>query len=113
MTKDASFHEFVMNELFANIDGVTSRPMFGGWGIYRDGMFFALIDDGQLYFKVDESSKAAYQKYGSKPFVYTGHKGKAVTMSYYELPAEVMEKSELLQKYVETSVNVAKRSKKK
>ena len=48
MAKDTSFHEFVMNELFADIDGITSRPMFGGFGIYKDGVIFALIGDERL-----------------------------------------------------------------
>lgn len=109
MTKDNSFHEYVMSEAFHDIDGITSRPMFGGWGIHQDGVFFALIGDGQLYFKVDESNKSDYQKYDSKPFVYTGHKGKDVTMSYWELPAEIMENREELVRWIGKSVKARKK----
>jgi len=113
VVKDDSFHEYVMNELFAGIDGITSRPMFGGFGIYQNGEFFALIDSGQLYFKVDEINQRDYEKYGSKPFVYTGHKGKQVTLSYWELPTDVMDNHNLLRNYIEKSVAIAKKSKKK
>lgn len=113
MTKDNSFHEYVMNEVFAGIDGITSKPMFGGWGIYQDGVFFALISKGELYSKVDENNQADYEKLGSKPFVYTGHKGKDVTMSYWLLPEEIMENREELEKWIEKSVEASKESKKK
>ena len=113
MPRDNSFHEYIMNEVFQDIEGVTSKPMFGGWGIYRDGVFFALIADGELYFKVDDSNKAEYNKYDSKPFVYTGHKGKDVTMSYWLLPEGIMEDKNELVKWVGKSVEVSKKSKKK
>lgn len=113
MVHDNSFHEYIMGEVFPRIDGITSRPMFGGFGIYRDGIFFALIADGELYFKVGESNRADYEKYGSKPFIYTGHKGKDVTMSYWLLPEEILENKDELVKWVEKSVEVAKNSKKK
>lgn len=112
MPKDDSFHKYVMDEVFQEIEGITSRPMFGGFGIYKDGVFFALIADGQLYFKVDESNQADYERYSSKPFVYTGHKNRDVTMSYWELPVEIMEDRDELVKWIEKSVSARKSSKK-
>ena len=97
-----------MNEVFREMDGITSRPMFGGFGIYKDSVFFALIGDGQLYFKVGENNKSDYEKWGSKPFVYTGHKGKDVIMSYWDLPAEIMEDRDKLTKWINKSVEATK-----
>jgi len=102
-----------MNEVFRGIDGIISKPMFGGWGIYKNGTFFALISDGVLYFKVDRVNKPDFEKYGSKPFVYTGHKGKDVTMSYWELPADIMDDKDELGKWIDKSVGAAKKSKQK
>ncbi|MCH8821713.1 TfoX/Sxy family protein [Patescibacteria group bacterium] len=113
MGKDDSFHDYVMMEVFRDIDGITSKHMFGGWGIYLDGVFFALIGDGQIFFKVDESNRSDYEKHGSKPFVYTGHKGKDVTLSYWELPAEIMEDRDELEKWIEKSVKAQINSKNK
>ena len=109
MARDDSFHEYVMSEVFAGINGISSRPMFGGFGIYRDGVFFALIGEGELYFKVDDSNQADYEKRGSKPFIYTGHKGKDVTMSYWLLPEEIMEDRDKLVKWVEKSIEARKK----
>ena len=56
MKKDNSFHEYVMRDFLGDISGITSRAMFGGWGVYKDGTIFGIIFDGELYFKVDKSN---------------------------------------------------------
>ncbi|MEK7559368.1 MAG: TfoX/Sxy family protein [Patescibacteria group bacterium] len=109
---DRSFHGFVIEEVLREIPGITSRSMFGGWGIYKDGIFFALIADNQLYFKVDDSNKKDYQNLGSEPFVYESKHGK-MTMSYWLLPEEVMSDKERLKDWVDKSVEASIKSKKK
>jgi TfoX/Sxy family transcriptional regulator of competence genes len=42
--------------------------MFGGVGLYLDGLFFALIDDDTLFFKTDEATRKRYESAGSKAF---------------------------------------------
>ncbi|MEX0622180.1 MAG: TfoX/Sxy family protein [Candidatus Woykebacteria bacterium] len=111
MAKDNSFHDYVMSEVFRDIPGVTSRHMFGDWGLYKDGIFFALIADGRLYFKVGENNKTDFEKAGSEPFEYTA-KGKKIKLNYYELPAEVMEDPDQIVSWIEKSVTVAKNAKK-
>ena len=86
--------------------------MFGGWGIYKNGIFFALIADGVLYFKVDESNKKDYEDLESEPFVYNA-KGKSMTMSYWNLPEEIMSDQQLLKEWVDKSVLAGVSSKKK
>src|SRR3990167_9090921 len=113
MPKQDSFHEFVMSEVFREIPNVTSRKMFGGFGIYQNGIFFALIDQGELYFKVDEGNLKDCEAQGSKPFVYKGHNGREVTMSYWLLPADILEDIDKLSDWVEKSVEAAKRGKKR
>lgn len=110
---DKAFHEYVMTEIFGSFEGVSSRAMFGGWGIYKDGLIFALIADGQLYFKVDSTNKEDYEKAGSKPFVYEMGNHKKTTMSYWELPENVSEGRELLTIWVEKSVDASRKTKKK
>ena len=87
--------------------------MFGGWGIYKDGVIFAIIDDGQLYFKVGENNKADYEKEGSKPFEYPMPSGKKISLSYWELPADVMDDHERLLSWIEKSLEASKKAKKK
>ncbi len=113
MTRDASLHDYVVGDLLAGIPGMTSRAMFGGWGIYQNGVFFALIAEGRLYFKVDGTTVGEYQSRGSQPFVYAAAGGKKMVMSYYQLPAEVMEDRSALTDWVDAAVAAAKRAKPK
>lgn len=113
MAKDVAFKDYVVRELLRGIDVISARAMFGGWGIYRHGLFFALIADGVLYFKVDDSNKADYESAGSKPFVYHSPKGKPMQMGYYEVPEQVMENQEEIKHWVEKSYAVAIAAKKK
>ncbi len=102
------FHDYVVQDLMQGIRGVTSRAMFGGWALYRDGVTFGIIADDQLFFKVDEKNRAEYEKRGSGPFVYES-RGKQVTMrSYWELPVDIMEDREELERWVEASCRAAK-----
>ena len=112
MARENSFHEYVMSEVFQGIDGITSRPMFGGFGIYKNGLGFALMGGGELYFKVAKNNQADYERLGSKPFVYTGRKSKSYTMSYWLLPEEIMEDAKDLEKWIDKSVEAKMESKK-
>jgi TfoX/Sxy family transcriptional regulator of competence genes len=60
-----------IHELFAAFRPVTVRRMFGGAGIFCDGLMFALVFDGAIYFKVDDASIPDFEREGSTPFVYT------------------------------------------
>ncbi len=97
-----------MADVFAGVEGISSKTMFGGYGYYRGGKIFAIIADGKLYFKVGSSNKKDYEDLGSAPFVYNSHKGKKVSMSYYELPADIMEDREVLEEWIEKSLQVKK-----
>ena len=108
--KDRSFHDYVVSDLLGDIDGVTSRAMFGGWGIYKDGLIFGIIFDGELYFKADETTRPNFEKLDSHPFVYKQGEQKS-TMSYWLLPAEVQEDREMLIEFVNESVAVSRRAK--
>jgi hypothetical protein len=61
--------EFI-RELFAPFGPVTIRRMFGGAGIYSDGQMFALLFDGAIFLKVDDTSIPDFEREGSRPFVY-------------------------------------------
>lgn len=92
---DKEFQKYVM-DLFVDIPEVSSRPMFGGYGIYKNGVIFAIIADGQLFFKADEPTENDFRKHHSMPFTYNMPNGKELTMSYWLLPATVMEDREML-----------------
>lgn len=77
-------------ELLGAAGPVRVRRMFGGHGLYLDGLFVALIAGEVLYLKGDDASCAAFQAAGSRPFVYEGGR-RPVTMSYWSAPPEAMD----------------------
>ena len=81
--------EFI-RELFAPFGPVTVKRMFGGAGIWSEGLMFGLVFDGAIFLKVDETSIPDFAREGSKPFVYTRAKSKGrvgrASLSYWRLP---------------------------
>lgn len=81
MTKDRSFHEYIVKDLLGHVSGVTSRAMFGGLALYGNGTIFGIVVDSELYFKVDDGNRPEYESRMSHPFTYTRSDGKTVSMS--------------------------------
>lgn len=93
MPVPSEFVEHVVGILQA-FGPVQARAMFGGWGLYREGLFFGLIAQDTLYFKVDEDNAAAFEARRLPPFVYESKLGDRVVMSYRQVPAEALESPE-------------------
>lgn len=81
--------------------------MFGGAGLYCDGLFFALVADDVLYFKVDDSNRADYEAAGMGPF--KPFPDKQGVMQYYEVPIDVLENRQTLRDWAEKALDVARR----
>jgi DNA transformation protein len=96
-------------EQLEGLGAVQSRRMFGGAGLYCDGLFFAIVADDVLYFKVDDSNRADYEAEGMGPFQPFADK-KAV-MQYYEVPIDVLENRETLRDWATKALNVAEKKK--
>lgn len=105
--KDKSFHDYIVYDLLRDVPNITSLAMFGGWAIYKNGIIFGIIANGELYFKVGEENRFEFEKMESHPFVYTKSDGKPVKMSYWLVPEEVMEDRERLYNLVDESIAVS------
>jgi DNA transformation protein len=83
--------------------------MFGGLGIYRDGLMFGLVVDGDVYLKADGEAAALFTAAGSEPFRYE-KAGRAVAMSYYRLPEEALDEADALVRWAEIAYECARRA---
>jgi DNA transformation protein len=92
MSVRREFSEYAV-ELLSALGSVQARRMFGGVGLYCDGLMFALLAGDALYFKVDEENRAAFEAVGSEPFRYA-KKGEWVTLSYWRAPDEALDSPE-------------------
>jgi DNA transformation protein and related proteins len=79
-----------LQELFADFGAVTTRAMFGGHGLYHDGVMFAVAFEDGLYLKVDSQTRALFEVEGCVPFVYMQTE-KPLTMSYWSAPAAALD----------------------
>lgn len=89
---------------------VTVKSMFGGFGVYRAGQIFGIVDDDTLYFKVDDSNIADFKQANSEPFTYLAKGGKRQSIAYWLVPSEVMEDQDLLVVWAEKAYQVGLRS---
>ena len=108
----SGFADYVVHDLLAGIGEVRARAMFGGHGVYKRDTMFAIIVDDELYYKVGASNRGDFESHGSKPFQYRSKGRKPVTMSYWKLPAEVVDDRQALEEWTLKAVRVAQASKK-
>ncbi len=106
MAVSQSYRDFVLEQL-GRVTPVTGKSMFGGVGIYAQGLFFALIAEDRLYFKVNDVTRPEFERRGMEPFRPFGEDS---AMGYYEVPAEVLEDVALLESWMKTAIDVARLS---
>jgi DNA transformation protein len=107
MPVSQNYRDFVVEQL-GRVAPVTAKSMFGGVGLYARGLFFALIADDRLYFKVDDSNRPDFEQAGMETFRPFGE-DKA--MGYYEVPVDVLEAPEQLRIWMDKALAVAARGK--
>ena len=98
---DFFFPDYVLEQLAA-FGPVTARPMFGGNGLFKAGVMFGLIIDGELYFKVDDTNRIDFEAKNSQPLTYEA-RGKKIAMSYWFVPEDVIEEASELRQWAAKS----------
>lgn len=87
--------EFISHilELLESFGQVSARRMFGGHGIYRDGLMFGIVMDDTFFLKTDEHNRQSFLDRKLPPFEYK-LRGKLQQLSYFAAPEEVFDDSE-------------------
>ncbi|MBK5104969.1 MAG: TfoX/Sxy family protein [Burkholderiales bacterium] len=96
-------------ELFGPFGTVGVRRMFGGHGVYLDGLMFAIVSEDTLYLKADEMNRIEFQQAGCEVFGYT-RKGKRATLNFFRAPEDAMESPELMLPWARTAYAAALRT---
>ena len=97
-------------ELLAPLGEARSRRMLGGFGLYVDNLFVALILSQRLYLKADAQTQAQFKAAGGEPFVYAG-KTDPVTISYWTVPPQAMDSPDGMQPWARLALEAARRAK--
>ena len=98
------------------LGAVHAKRMFGGHGIFLQGLMFGLIADSVLYLKADKDLENDFIIQGLEAFHY--HKKNTLhTLSYYQAPEEALENEEVMfewaTKAYQAAIRVADKKRKK
>ncbi len=99
----------MLQEGLAPLGRIGVRRMFGGAGIYGDGVMFGLVADDVLYLKADDATKAPFEAESCGPFVYEG-KGKPIAMSYWRIPERLLDEPDELVEWGRIALGTARRA---
>jgi DNA transformation protein len=99
-----------IEETLSEIVPIRTRAMFGGVGIYASDLFFALIAEDRLYFKVDDTNRSDFESMGMSPFYPYDS---TTPMHYWELPGSVLSNPIELAVWIDKAIAVAARKKKR
>jgi DNA transformation protein len=90
MAKRSQFVEHVV-EMMRAFGAVEAKAMFGGWGLYHRGAFFAIVAQDALYLKTDAQNRGQFEAQALEPFVFRSKDGTKTAMSYRCAPDEALE----------------------
>lgn len=108
MAKRSEFVETVV-ERMQPVAPVTARAMFGGWGLFCDGVMFALVADDVLYLKADAVSAPAFDDADLPPFTFAA-RGRTMRMSYRQAPEAVFDDDDALAEWTRRALEAAWRA---
>ena len=109
MSVSEQYIEFI-RDLLAGFEPLRIKRMFGGAGVYSGDLFFAILVEDTLYLKVDDGNRDEYEVQGIRPFAYEKKEGRTATMSYYPVPAELLDDPDALAPWVRRAMDAAQRS---
>lgn len=89
MAIDAGTVAFLQEQL-AGIGPISVRAMFGGGGVYADGIIFGLLIGDGLYFKAGKDNQSRFEAEGMAPFSYIG-RGRVVALPYWRVPERLLD----------------------
>lgn len=98
------------DDLFAPFGKIVVRRMFGGEGLFRDGLMFGLVDDERIFLKTDDKTRPRFIAEGRGPFTYQMKTGEGILTSYYELPDRLYDDPDGLAEWARAAFVVALQS---
>jgi DNA transformation protein len=109
MASDPGFVEHAL-DLVALLGDVEARRMFGGHGLYAEGVMFALLDDGELFLKTDGETRARFAAAGCRQWTYVHGKVRMEETSYFRPPDDAHEDPEAMLPWARLAVEAALRA---
>jgi DNA transformation protein len=108
MSIDEGLYAWVQ-EALEPLGSVSMRKMMGGATLYLDGTIFAILDDGELWFKSDADADSIWDAEGCERFAVTFKDGRVDTMNYRRAPTDVYDDAEAMQRWAGLAVEAGLR----
>lgn len=105
----SEFTDF-LPEAFEAFGPISVKRMFGGHGVFHDGLMIGLVADETLYLKADAESRGDFTERGLPQFEYPKN-GKRIGMSYFAAPEEALEDRDIMRDWARRAYAAAVRSK--
>lgn len=104
-------NEFVsyLLESLEHLEGVKARRMFGGHGLFYQGLMWGLVADDELFLKADTENAPEFDALSLSHFFYE-KQGKQVKLSYRRAPEEALEDPDVLQTWMWRAYQAALRA---
>ena len=99
-----------IGELFQEFGPVSVRRMFGGAGIFVDGLMIGLVSDDVIYLKADGETIPSFEREGLRPFTYPTKDGVHTLTSYWRMPDRLYDDADELARWARAAHGVALRA---
>jgi DNA transformation protein len=99
-----------ITERFSGFGPVAVRRMFSGSGVFADGLMIALVVDGVIYLKVDDSLVPLFEREGQAPFSYKTRDGRRTLNPYWRMPERLYDEPDELADWARHSLQAARRA---
>lgn len=96
-------------EVFAEFGTIALRKMFGGHGVYHQGLMFGLVAGDVLYLKADAVNVRFFEQEDLEPFEFVAE-NRTVKLSYRRAPDEIFDDRELAAQWARRSYEAALRA---
>jgi DNA transformation protein len=102
-----------IRDIFSGLGPISIRKMFGGKGIYHDGLIVGvLLSTGELLLKADAASAPDFAAEGATQWAYESRSGKAANMPYWSIPERALDDPDELSVWTRKAYEAALRSQK-
>ncbi|MDE1158567.1 MAG: TfoX/Sxy family protein [Neorhizobium sp.] len=100
-----------IEEMFEGLGAVSIRRMFGGKGIYHQGLIVAIDLRDDIMLKADVVSAPDFAAAGAKQWAYEGKTGKPVLMPYWSVPEDAFDDPDEMRRWTQLAYAAAMRTK--
>lgn len=108
MPENEDFINYII-DMLQDFGEVDARYMFGDWGLYNDGLFFAIVSGGKLFVKADDQNRQIFEQNNLEQFSYM-KQGKRCFLNYYAVPEEVIDDMDALKHWADMGYQAALRA---